>query len=395
MKTTKGNNETHKNNCQLSTVNCQLSIVNYQFIAFVQKEFRHIFRDTRTMLIIIGIPIIQILIIGFAISTEVKNIQVAVYDPAKDASTEKIIDRIQASEHFNIERMLDTPGDIEDVFKKGKTGLIIVFGENFDENLRHTGEASVQLIADGTDPNQGQIVVAYANSIIMDYQQELMREYDIPFRINPEIRMLYNPEMRSAYNFVPGLMGMIFMLICAMMTSVAIVREKETGTMEVLLASPMKPIYIVFSKMVPYFIISWFIFIIILLMSVFVLGVPITGSLIWLNVFSLIFIVVALSLGLMISTIVSTQVAAILASGMGLIMPVIVFSGFIFPIESMPQVLQWLSSILPARWYIAGVRKLMIEGVSVGHVLKEMFILIGMATLIITVSLKNFKTRLK
>jgi ABC-2 type transport system permease protein len=366
-----------------------------QFLSFVRKEFYHIFRDTRTMLIIIGIPVFQILIIGFAISTEVKNVQVAVYDPSNDISTRQIIDRLGASEYFKIASILKSPDEAEKIFKEGKIGLIVVFGENFNENLYHTGNANVQLIVDKTDPNQGSVVTAYASSVIMDYQQELMQEQQVPFRIVPEVRMLYNPEMRSSYNFVPGLMGMIFMLICAMMTSVAIVREKESGTMEVLLTSPVKPIYIVISKMVPYFIISWFIFVIILLMSVFVLKVPITGSLLWLNVFSLIFIVVALSLGMLISTLVTTQVAAILFSGMGLIMPVMIFSGFIFPIESMPQALQWFSGIIPARWYIAGVRKLMIEGVPVYYVLKEMLILIGMATIIITVSLKNFKARLE
>ena len=365
-----------------------------QFLSFVKKEFYHIFRDIRTMLIIIGIPVLQIMIIGFAIRTEVKNVKVAVYDPSNDISTERIINRIGASEYFNITFVLNSPEEAEEVFKKGKIGLIIVFGNNFHEKLYHTGEATVQLIVDGTDPNQGSMVSAYIGSILADYQQELIREQQIPFQIIPELRMLYNPELRSAYNFVPGLMGMIFMLICAMMTSIAIVREKETGTMEVLLASPVKPIYIVVAKMVPYFLISWFIFIIILLMSVFILKVPITGSLIWLNVFSLVFIIVALALGLMISTLVSKQVEAVLASGLGLMMPVMILSGFIFPIESMPAILQWISSVIPARWYVAGVRKLMIEGISMQYVLKELCVLIGMATFIITVSLKKFKIRL-
>jgi ABC-2 type transport system permease protein len=365
-----------------------------QFLSFVKKEFYHIFRDIRTMLIIIGIPVIQILIIGFAIRTEVRNVQVAVYDPSHDVSTERIINRIGASEYFHVAQFLKSPDEAEEVFKKGKIGLIVVFGSNFNEKLYHTGEASVQLIIDATDPNQGSMIATYVSSILSDYQQELMQQQQVPFQIIPNIRMLYNPDMQSAYNFVPGLMGMIFMLICAMMTSVAIVREKETGTMEVLLASPVKPIYIVLAKMVPYFLISWFIFIIILLMSVFILKVPISGSLLWLNVFSLVFIVVALSLGLLISTLVNNQVEAMLASGLGLIMPVIILSGFLFPIESIPQVLQWLTCIIPARWFIAGVRKLMIEGVPIHYVLKELCILIGMAIFIITVSLKKFKTRL-
>jgi len=365
-----------------------------QFISFIKKEFYHIFRDIRTVLIIIGIPVIQIFIIGFAIRTEVKNVKVAIYDPSRDISTERIINRIGASEYFNIDLFLNSPDEAEEVFKKGKIGLIIVFGNNFNEKLYHTGEATVQLIVDATDPNQGSMVSAYIANIITDYQQELIRELQIPFQITPELRMLYNPELRSAYNFVPGLMGMIFMLICAMMTSITIVREKETGTMEVLLASPVKPIYIVVAKMIPYFLLSWLIFIIILLMSFFVLNVPITGSLIWLNLFSLVFITVTLSFGLLISNLVNRQIEAMIVSGLGLMMPVVVFSGFIFPIECMPKILQWFSCIIPARWYVSGVRKLMIEGVSMQYVYKELFILIGMAIIIITVSLKKFKTRL-
>jgi ABC-2 type transport system permease protein len=363
-------------------------------IAFVRKEFYHIFRDLRTMLVIIGIPIVQILLIGFAISTEVKNVEAAVYDPSNDEATNRIINQLDASEYFNVTRRLTSVGQVDEVFKDGYTGLVVVFGENFGERLYHTGDAAIQLLVDASDPNHGTTVSSYAGSVIAGYRQELLREANVPIRINPEIRMLYNPEMRSAYNFVPGLMGMIFMLVCAMMTSVAIVREKENGTMEALLASPVKPVYMVVSKLAPYFIISWVIFIIILLLSVFVLKVPISGSLVWLNVFTLIFIVVALSLGLLISTIVETQVAAVLASGMGLIMPVMILSGYVFPVESMPPVLQWISGIIPARWFISGAKKLIIEGTPVRYVLKEMLIMLGMAVLIITVSLRNIKNRL-
>jgi ABC-2 type transport system permease protein len=280
------------------------------------------------------------------------------------------------------------------VFKKGDVAFVVIFSENFNENLMHTGEAAIQLLADATDPNQATVVTNYASSIIESYRQELMREYPLPFQIRSEIRMLYNPEMKGAYNFVPGVMGMILMLICAMMTSIAIVREKETGTMEVLLVSPIKPIYIILAKMTPYFLISWFNLVTILLLSVFVLGIPVSGSLFWLNLLSLLFVVVGLSFGLLISTLVQTQVAAILASGMGLMMPVVILTGMMFPVESMPEILQGISALIPARWYIAGVKKLMIEGAPVVYILKEMAILGGMALLIITVSLKKFKIRL-
>jgi ABC-2 type transport system permease protein len=363
-------------------------------LSFIKKEFYHIFRDRRTMLILIGMPVVQIILFGFAITTEVKNTQVAVLDPSNDISTRRIIQQVDASPYFSVKRMLDKPEEIDEVFKRSEVALVMAFSEHFNESLMHSGEAAIQLLADATDPNQATMATNYAANIIDSHQREWMREYPVPAPIRPEIRMLYNPEMKGAYNFVPGVMGMILMLICAMMTSVAIVREKETGTMEVLLASPIKPIYIILAKMTPYFLISWFNLITILLLSVFVLGVPVSGSLFWLNLLSLLFIVVALSLGLLISTLVQTQVAAILASGMGLMMPVVLLSGMMFPIESMPEILQVFTGVIPARWYIAAVKKLMIEGVPAVHILKEMAILAGMASVIITVSLNKFKIRL-
>ncbi|MDR2948932.1 MAG: ABC transporter permease [Prevotella sp.] len=365
-----------------------------QFLSFVKKEFYHIFRDKRTMLILLGMPVVQIILFGFAITTEVKNTQVAIFDPSKDISTQRITEQLGASEYFSVAQILSNPDEIEKVFKEGKANLVVVFGENFNENLLHTGEASIQLIADATDPNQSLTLTGYATNIIGSYQQELMREYNIPFQIKPEVRMLYNPQMKGAYNFVPGVMGLILILICAMMTSIAIVREKEMGTMEVLLASPIRPIYIILAKAVPYFTLSVVNLSSILLLSVFVLEVPVAGSLFWLAIISLIFIFVALALGLFISSVADTQVTAMLISGIGLMMPVMLLSGMIYPIESMPVVLQWLSDIIPAKWYISAVKKLMIQGVSVVYVLKEMGILIVMAIFLLTVSLKKFKVRL-
>lgn len=366
-----------------------------QFLSFVQKEFYHIFRDKRTMLILIGMPIVQIILFGFAISTEVKNAQVAVFDLSKDVETQKIKDRIDASSYFNITKEITSTEEINDVFKDGKISLVIVFNENFADNMLHTGEASIQLITDGTEPNQASMMSNYMSSILGSYQQELMEQNKVPYQIVPEVKMLYNPQSKSAYNFVPGVMGLILMLICAMMTSIAIVREKEMGTMEILLSSPLKPIYIILAKAVPYFTISVFNLITILLLSVFLLHVPIEGSLFWLAVISFVFIFVALSLGLLISTIVDNQMSAMLVSGMGLMLPVLLLSGMVFPIESMPEILQWISVIIPARWYIDAVKKLMIQGVEFHFILKELLIISSMAVVLLTVSLKKFKIRLK
>ena len=366
------------------------------FLSFIKKEFLHIFRDPRTMLITLGMPVVQIILFGFAITTEVKNVRVAVFDPSQDVSTQRIINRLQVSEYFDITHLESSyaPTLLNSMFSEGIADLVVAFSDRFDESLMHTGKASIQLIADATDPNQATLLTGYASSIIADFQQELMRERSIPFLIEPEIRMLYNPQMKSAYNFVPGVMGLILTLICAMMTSIAIVREKETGTMEVLLVSPIKPIFIILAKVAPYFTLSVVNIISILLLSVFVLDVPIAGSLFWLAMISLVFIIVALSLGILISSIVTSQVTAMLVSGMLLMMPVMLLSGMIFPIENMPAILQWFSHIIPARWFITAVRKVMIEGVDVSYAAKELAILAGMAVFLIGMSVKKFKVRL-
>ena len=365
-----------------------------QLIAFIQKEFRHILRDRRSMMILLGMPIIQIILFGFAISNEIKNVAVAVFDPSNDPASQRIIHRIEASEFFTVAYFPQHPKEIDMLFQEGKIELGILFNDGFEKRLRQTGDAAIQLLTDATDPNQASMMVGYASNIIADCTREWMEEFRVPIQIVPEVRMLYNPRMKSAYNFVPGVMGLILMLICAMMTAIAIVREKETGTMELLLASPMKPGAVIFSKVVPYFTLSIINLITILLLSVFVLGVPVSGSLFWLIIISFLFIFVALSLGILISTIVRTQVAAMLMSGMGLMMPVMILSGMIFPIENMPIILQVLSNVVPAKWYIRAVKVLMIEGLSVSFVLKEFAILAFMALLLITISLKKFKIRL-
>ena len=365
-----------------------------QFIAFVRKEFYHIFRDRRTMLILLVMPIVQIILFGFAITTEVKNVRVAILDPSNDVVTRRIIDRLDASEYFFVTTRLHTPQEVEACFRSGDIDLAVVFSEQF-ANRVYTGEARIQLVSDATDPNTATTQTGYATNIIAAAGREMLPPGVQAATIVPEVKLLYNPQMKSAYNFVPGVMGLILMLICAMMTSISIVREKETGTMEVLLVSPVKPLFIILAKAVPYFVLSFVNLTTILLLSVYVLHVPVAGSLFWLIVLSLLFIFVSLSLGLLISSLTRTQVAAMLASGLILMMPTMLLSGMIFPIESMPLILQGISAILPARWYIQAVRKLMIEGVDISFVLMEVGILATMAVVLITVSFKKFKNRLE
>ena len=363
-----------------------------QFIAFIKKEFYHILRDKRTMLILIGMPIIQIILFGFAISTEVRNVQTAVLVNSADVDVRHIIDRLDASEYFTVKYIVHSPEEIEHLLKKNKIELAVVIAN--DLNRLRFDSRQIQIIADATEPNQAVTRSSYANGVLTKALAELGLKHQVN-KIIVSRKLLYNPQMKSAYNFVPGVMGSILMLICAMMTSISIVREKETGTMEILLVSPINPIWVILSKTIPYFVLSIINLSTILLLSVFVLNVPIAGSLLSLLGVSLLFIFVSLALGLLISCITHTQVAALLASAMVLLIPTIILSGIIFPIESMPAPLQWLSCIIPARWYVALVRKLMIEGVPLSYVWQEVLILLLMAVILIGITTKKFKNRLE
>lgn len=361
-----------------------------QFLAFVRKEFYHIFRDARTMLILLGMPIVQILLFGFAITTEIKNIPFAVFDMSKDDTTEQIVNKLQSTEYFSLVENIDNYARVEQIMKEGDVSMVLIFGSEFNEDMHHLGSASIQVMIDATDPNQATTINNYVSSVLAEYQQM----EDSGYRIIPQVKMLYNPQLKGAYNFLPGVMGLIMMLICTMMTSIAIVREKERGNMEVLLASPIQPILIIIAKAVPYFTLSIVNLTTILLLSVYVLDVPIVGSLGMIIFASLIFILVALLLGLLISSLVNSQVTAMLFAGMGLMAPTMFLSGMMFPIDSMPAILQWVSSIMPARWYIEIIKKLMIQGVDSIYVIKEFAVLIMMIVVLLVINLKKFKVRL-
>lgn len=366
------------------------------FFSFVRKEFYHILRDRRTMLILLVMPVVLIILFGFAITTEVKNSRVAVLDPSCDEVTTQLKEHITHNRYFTITRTLRNAAEADRLFREGEVDLVIIFKEHFSEELLHGGDAAIQLLADGSEPNQAAVRTGYAQQVIASALQDIMAKAGISqgAQITPIVRFLYNPQSRSEYNFVPGVIGLILMLICAMMTSIAIVREKEMGTMEVLLASPLPPLYIVLAKLVPYFTISCFNLATILLLSYFLLGIPMAGSLLGFIGITLLYITVALSLGLFISTCVSTQLAAMLLSLL-LIVPTVYLSGMAFPIESMPEPLQRVSAIFPARWYIEVARKLMIQGVELRFVLRETVVLVTMALVLMMVSWSMFKTRLE
>ena len=359
------------------------------FIVFVKKEFCHIFRDKRTMLILLVMPIVMIILFGFAITTEVRNSRVAVLDLSKDEVTTRMQEHIAHNRYFSIVADVRSEREIQQLFLEGKADIAVIFSQHFSTEAQHSGRASIQIFADGSEPNQAAVRTGYIQQILASSAVLKPSTY----QIMPVTRMLYNPQSRSEYNFVPGVIGLILLLICAMMTSIAIVKEKEMGTMEVLLASPLPPIVIVVAKLVPYFVLSCTNLTTILLLSVFLLDIPIAGSLVGFIAVSLLYILVSLLLGLFISNCVNSQLGAMLLSLL-LIVPTVYLSGLAFPIESMPEALQRASSIVPARWYVEVARKLMIQGVEMKYVMHETAILGFMAVVLLVVSWRLFKVRL-
>ena len=350
-----------------------------QFISFVIKEAKHILRDKRTMLILFGMPLVLMLIFGFAITTDVKNVRTVVVTSQMDHLTQAAVERLAQSEYFTITQTVSTPQEAERLIRSQKADMAMVFSHDFANK-----KDGIQLIVDGSDPNMAAQWTNYAQGVLANMQGSMVNS-----------KMLYNPQMKSAYNFVPAIMGMLLILVCAMMTSISIVREKEKGTMEVLLVSPVRPLMVIIAKAVPYLVLAFAILITILLMARYVLGVPLQGSIAWILAISTLYILLALSLGLLISNIAQTQLVALLLSAMVLLMPVLMLSGMMFPIESMPKILQWISIVIPPRYYIEAMRKLMIMGVGVGEVMKEIAVLAGFTTFFLILALMKFNTRLE
>jgi len=365
-----------------------------QFLSFVKKEFHHIFRDKRTMFILLGMPVVQIIIFGFALTNEVKNSSIAVLDQSKDPASTSLIAQIEASTYFDVHQNLVSYQEVEKIFKLGKVKLVIVLPPHFNEDLQHLNEVQVQLIADASDPNVANTLTNYATAIIMDYQKRITNDRKLPYTIDTETKMLYNPELKGAYNFVPGVMAMVLLLVCTMMTAITIVKEKEMGTMEVMLVSPMKPLMVVIAKAIPYLMLSAINITSILLLSVFVLGVPVNGSLALLATESILFTLVSLSLGLLISSGAESQQAAMFISLVALFLPTVMLSGFMFPVENMPLPLRIVSNIVPAKWYYIIVKSVMIKGTGLQTIWKETLILTGMMLFFLSLAIKNFKIRL-
>ncbi|MDT8402632.1 MAG: ABC transporter permease [Bacteroidales bacterium] len=367
-----------------------------RFLGFVKKEFMHIFRDVRTLVILFGIPAAQIIIFGYAVRTDIRNAGIAVLDSSVDEISTELVARLEASEFFVVRDYLLSGDQIDRSFKKGNIKAAIIFEDDFGRRLLGEGSAGLQIIADGSEPNVAGLVTNYTMAIINDYITELNEANGaLPLVVEPEVRMYYNPNLESQYMFVPGVITIILVLICALMTSVTITREKEFGTMEVLLVSPLKPIQIILGKVTPYFILSLIDVIVILFLSWLVFDIPVKGSLVLLMLESMLYIMLGLSLGIMISTMSKTMQQAMFISLVGLTLPTVILSGFIFPVEYMPGVYKYLSMIIPPTWFVTIVKNIMIKGTGLAFVWKETLVLIFMILAFILVSTLKFKKRLE
>ena len=381
-----------------------------EFFAFVRKEFLHIFRDRRTLLVLIGLPAVLIVLFGFAISTEIRNVNIGYMSPDDDVHIDRLMDKICRSDYFTYSGRYLSEREADDAMRRGEADVVLMFGDDFMSRLYSSEGAEVSVVADAVNPNNASVEVMYLTGIITDYfREDIMMAASLQAMqgqspvsaaiapagsLTPNLRMLYNPQLKSSYNFVPGIMGLILMLICSRMTSVSIVREKETGSMEVLLVSPVKPINIIVAKMIPYFVISCAVLINILLLTVFVLKVPVAGSFFWMILVSVIYIILSLGIGMLVSSLVRTQIIATLICGMIFLVPVMMFSGMLYPIESMPVALQWFAQTIPAKWFIEAMRKIMIEGVPVQYVAKEILVMTGMAVVIFAAAVIKFNDKL-
>ncbi len=364
------------------------------FLAFLKKEFRHVLRDRRSLAVLIGMPIVMLLMYGFALSTEVKNSRIAIVDLSKDEVTRTLIQRLDASRYFTVTEYLDNPEGADLLFRQGKARAVVVFQEGFQKSLLHTNTASVQIIADASDTNTGNTVAFYISSIIRAYQDELLTHQKLPYRIQMEAQLAYNPQLKSAFNFVPGVMVLILILLCSMLTAVAIVREKETGTMELILVSPVRPWMMIVAKAIPFLLVGLINVAMILLISYTVLGLPMRGNLLLLVAECGLFVLLALSLGLLISTRTDSQQTALFISLVGLMLPSLVFSGFMFPLENMPLPLQYISKIVPTRYFFNILKSVMIKGLGFSQVWKDTLVMAGMTVFLLGMAVRSFKMRL-
>lgn len=361
------------------------------FSAFVKKETFHILRDTRTLAILFGMPMALILIFGYTVTNEFRNASVAIMDNAQDALSQELVQHLLASGHFNLVEMPNRYTELEEAFQAGTVKLAVVIPKEFEQQFYRDKAVQIQLVADASDPNYATTLVTYATQMIQQFQQSHSGSGPAPYRVAIQSRMVYNPELSSAYNFVPGLFAFVLLLISALMTSLTLAREKETGTMDLLLVSPLPPLIIILGKVTPYVLLSFINTLIILAMGYFVFDVPILGSLPLLLLLCLLYSITSLALGILISTRADTQQTAMMISLFSLMMPTMLLSGFLFPIASMPVVLQYISSVVPATYFIEILKNIMLKGTGLNFIVQPTLVLVIMTVVLLIAAWRNFK----
>ena len=362
------------------------------FIAFVRKELYHILRDPRTLAILFGMPVALVLIFGYTVTNEFKDASVAIFNEANDDLSYQLIEHLTASGHLKLVTSINTTAELEQAFQSNEVKMGIVIPAGFEDDFFRQRTANVQLIADATEPNYATTLTSYAQQMIAIFQQNQNGTNGAPpYQVSTETRMFYNPQLEGAYNFVPGTVALILMLICAMMTSLTIAKEKETGTMDLLLVSPLPPIIIILGKVTPYAVLSFIDALIILYLGYFLFDVPVRGSLVLLLALVLLYLLVALALGVLISTKAPTQQTAMMTSMFALLMPTMLLSGFLFPIASMPSLLQYISKIIPAKYFIQIEQAIMLKAAGWDAVAFPTLILFIMLIVLLTGAWRNFQ----
>ena len=365
-----------------------------QFLAFTRKEFFHILRDRKTLLVLVVLPISQLLIFGFALNSSLTEMPTAVLDMSNDRMSRQIVSEIDASSTFKIVEYVSSMQEVDELFKSGKLSLVLVFMPGFEREIKRTGKGNMQVIMDASLQINASPLESYILATLLTYQQKINAGRELPIQIIPEVKMRYNPRLNSAFHFVPGVIGIVLMLVCSMMASLAIVKEKESGTMEVLLVSPVRPPVIILAKLMPYLLIGMINIVVILLISVFVLKVPVAGNIFLLFFVGTIFTLSSLALGIMVSVLTKTQRSAIIISIAGLMLPAITLSGFIFPLDSLSMGMKVIVHAMPVTLFISSARNIMIKGLGMEAVYPELCGLVVITVVLIAISIKCFKNRL-
>ena len=387
--------------------------------AFVRKEVHHILRDRQTLTVLLLMPLVQVLLFGAALRTDIRGVRVAVVDPTPDAETLRLRAALAGSGRFALVAVAPTLRALEPRFRRGETDVAVVLPAGFADRLARgrpadawppaAGGPDVLVVTDASDPNSGSTMQAYVLAAIGDYERAaLARAAGAaggvgapraagragPPEISLATRMRFNPTLESANLFVPGLMALVLTLVSSLMTAISLSREKERGTLEILLDSPLRPWQIVVGKVAPYLALGMVISATVLLSARLVFGVPLRGSAALLLAECLLFTLTSLALGVLIAARTASQRAAMLGALLGTLLPTALLSGMIFPIASMPAALQWLTHVVPARWFLVIVRGIMLKGVGLAYLWRETLVLSGMTLLLLAAAVRSFRARL-